>query len=57
MNQPKPTTEKHLSKKAQKQFIAHLLDLSGLPKTKAFVIDRDGKLIIRLSKNEHEKTN
>ncbi len=57
MKQPKPTTEKHLSKKAQQQFVARLLELSGLPKTKAYTIDRDGKIIIRLSKNKHEKIN
>lgn len=42
----------HLTKKAEQQFVARILQESGFPKGKrAFVRDQHGKLIVRFTKN------
>lgn len=44
--------DKHLTKKAEKQFVARILQESGFPKgKKVFIRDQQGKLIVRFTKD------
>jgi hypothetical protein len=44
----------HLTKKAEQQFVARILQEAGFPKgIRAYVRDQHGKLIVRFTKNSN----